>query len=312
MSGAYKTLKKSDVQVLPYYANKSWIATATSYNSLGIKIFVGQNLSSSDYFKPTSDTITTDSASGETEYRRLVYEEIKQLYYSNYLSASYRTLSSSFDNFEQTTICTPIEAINSNSYQNYYNSAIKYFPTASDSIIRVISIPKNIIGSKIIPGTFQLTGSGYNILDDKEGNLFDNSSTKTLVGNIIYPHGLAIITNPNYLITLPTASSDSFSVQSGQKSGSFWMSFKGEYIIFENQIHCHISEDEFNYTLNPSITTDFSGSLVGFATGSVFNPYVTTIGLYNQSNELLAVGKLSSPIFIPRNSDITFKIQFDL
>lgn len=313
MSGAYKTLKKSDVQVLPYHANKSWTANTSSYSSLGIKIFVGQNLSSSGIFMSSSDSLTTDSASGETKYRRLVYEGIKQLYYSNYLSSSYQTLSSSFNNFDQTTIYTQIDSITlSSSYQNYYNSTIKYFPTASNSIIRVISIPKNIIGSKIIPGTFQLTGSGYNISDDKEGNLFDNFSTKTLVGNIIYPHGLAVITNPNYLITLPTASGDSFSVQSGQKSGSFFLGFKGEYIIYENEIHCHINEDEYNYTLNPSISTDFSGSLRGFATSSVFNPYVTTIGLYNESNELLAVGKLSQPVFIPRNNDITFKIHLDL
>jgi hypothetical protein len=47
---------------------------------------------------------------------------------------------------------------------------------------------------------------------------------------------------------------------------------------------------------NPTITTDTSGSLRDFATGSYFKPYITTIGLYNDNNELLLVGKFAQPI----------------
>jgi len=223
MSGAFKTLKASDVQTLPYAANKLWQVTTASYSTLGIKIFVGQNITSSVFYS-SSDAKTTDSALGATQYRRLVYNSIKQLYYSNYLSSSYQLYSSSADNFEQTTINYQKTLYPLGVYQQWYNGAIKFFPTASDSIIRVLSIPQDIFGSKIVPGTFNITSSGYNINDDKEGNLFDNN--QTLVGNIIYPHGLAIITNPNYMILFPTASNDNITVASGQKSGSFTLSFK--------------------------------------------------------------------------------------
>jgi len=306
MSGAYKTLKKSDVQIFAYPANKLWTANTSSYSSLGIKIFVGQNVPG-DFISAT-DPITSDSASGDTEYRRQIYNVIKQLYYSNFLSASYQVNSSSFDNCEQSTIVSQITAINSSSYQTYYNSTVRFFPTGSNSIIRILAIPQDIFGSKIVPGTFNITSSGYNITDDKEGNLFDGQA---LVGNIIYPHGFAIITNPSYSLIFPTASSDSFTPSVVQKSGSFNLSFKGEHIIFENEIRCSIGEDEYNYTLNPSISSDNSGSLRGFATGSYFNPYVTTVGLYNEKQELLAVGKLGQAMQIPRNSDATFVIRWD-
>lgn len=305
MNGTFKTLQSPDIQVLPYKANKFWNVTPSSYNSYGIRFWVGQNITGTFY--SSSERRTTDSASGETQYRRLVYNSVKQLYYSNHLSASYQTLTSSAENFEQTTIAYQ------NGYNQYYNGSLKFFPTSSNSIIRVLSIPQNIFGSKIIPGTFNLSSSEYNISDDKEGNLFDNKSGQVLVGNIIYPHGLAIITNPSYSLVFPTSSLDNItsSYVQGSVSGSFNLSFKGEHIIYENQIRCNITEDEYNYTLNPSISSDGSGSLYGYSTSSYFNPYVTTVGLYNNSGELLVVTKLSKPIQIPRNSDFNIIVRYD-
>ncbi len=48
-----------------------------------------------------------------------------------------------------------------------------------------------------------------------------------------------------------------------------------------------------------------------FCTGSYFSPYVTTVGLYNQSNELVVVGKLARPLPISLSTDMTFMINFD-
>jgi hypothetical protein len=48
-----------------------------------------------------------------------------------------------------------------------------------------------------------------------------------------------------------------------------------------------------------------------FVTGSEFSPYVTTIGLYNGSNELVVVGKLPRPLPISLQTDTTYMINFD-
>lgn len=310
MSGAYKTLNKSDVQTLPYIANKLWSLTQFTYNSIGVRAFVGQNITSSFY--SSSALLTTDSASGEVKYKGLLYNTVRQLYYNNYLSSSIFNNTSSFENFEQTTILSKVTSGSlSTSYNYEYNGPIKSFPTSSNSIIRVLSIPKNIFGSKLVPGTIQISGSDYNIVDDKEGNLLDISSSIVPVGNVIYSHGLVVLTNPSYSVIFPTASSDSFTLTPGQKSTGFNMVFKGEHIIYENEIKCHLSEDEFNYTLNPSISSDGSGSLYGYSTGSIFNPYVTTVGLYSEAGVLLAVGKMSKPVPIPRNSDLTLVVRYD-
>ena len=72
-----------------------------------------------------------------------------------------------------------------------------------------------------------------------------------------------------------------------------------------------ISDNELNISQTPSLTTDSSGSLRPFATGSKFRSYVTTIGLYNEANELLMVGKLGQPIPMSNNTDTTFIIRYD-
>ena len=89
------------------------------------------------------------------------------------------------------------------------------------------------------------------------------------------------------------------------------LSFKNKYTVYENEIICTVGENEFNMTQNPTITTDDSGSLRDFATGSIFKPYVTTVGLYNDNNELLLVGKFAQPLPMSDITDTTFVVRYD-
>jgi hypothetical protein len=107
---------------------------------------------------------------------------------------------------------------------------------------------------------------------------------------------------------------------------SFNFSFQNEVIIYEQNVICHVKDNEFNASYNPTLLQDnlFSGSnfysqslstplpeLKYFATASYFEPYVTTIGLYNEQNDLLAVAKFAQPIPISQNTDMTFVVKYD-
>jgi len=102
-------------------------------------------------------------------------------------------------------------------------------------------------------------------------------------------------------------------------SGPFQLSFKNEHIIYENEVRCIIKESEFNLSYNPTLVSGSyeSGSLKYFATGSIlpsgsyFTPYVTTLGLYNDNNELLAVAKFSKPMLISPYTDMIFVVKYD-
>ena len=88
-------------------------------------------------------------------------------------------------------------------------------------------------------------------------------------------------------------------------------SFSSSYEIFETQYKCTIGADEFNYSSNPSIISGSEGQMYDFATGSYFAPYVTTVGLYDESYNLIAVGKLAKPLPTSRTTDTTILINFD-
>jgi hypothetical protein len=88
-------------------------------------------------------------------------------------------------------------------------------------------------------------------------------------------------------------------------------SFSSSYTLYETQYKCTIGADEFNYSNNPSIISGSEGELYDFATGSFFAPYVTTVGLYDNSYNLLAVGKLAKPLPTSRTTDTTILINFD-
>jgi len=96
-------------------------------------------------------------------------------------------------------------------------------------------------------------------------------------------------------------------------TGSFKLTFQNEHIIYENEVSCTVRESEYNLSYNPTLVTGSyaSGSLRDFTTGSTFVPYVTTIGLYNDDNELLAVAKLAKPMIVSQNTDMTFIVKYD-
>jgi hypothetical protein len=96
-------------------------------------------------------------------------------------------------------------------------------------------------------------------------------------------------------------------------SGPFTVSFKNEHIIYEHEVRCLVKENDYNLSYNPSLVTGSytGGSLRNFATGSDFYTYATSLGLYNDNNELLAVAKFGKPMLISPDTDMTFVVKYD-
>jgi hypothetical protein len=102
-------------------------------------------------------------------------------------------------------------------------------------------------------------------------------------------------------------------MSSFSSTGSFNLFFVNEHIVYEKMIKCTVKDYEFNMSYNPTLR--MSGSLENlksFVTGSEFHPYVTTLGLYNDSNDLVAVAKFAQPIPVSQDTDTTYLIRFDL
>jgi hypothetical protein len=85
------------------------------------------------------------------------------------------------------------------------------------------------------------------------------------------------------------------------------------YRIYENQYKCTVRENEFNFSQNPTLISGSSnnGTIYDFATGSYFDPFVTTVGLYNNNYDLLAVAKLAQPLPLSAITDMNILVNLD-
>lgn len=90
--------------------------------------------------------------------------------------------------------------------------------------------------------------------------------------------------------------------------------FKSTQTIYEHKVIATINPYEFNSSINPSA---FGTSITGSAlvkdemlSGSL-SPYITTIGLYNDKLQLVAVAKLPRPIKRLAKTQQSFVVRFD-
>jgi len=119
------------------------------------------------------------------------------------------------------------------------------------------------------------------------------------------------------------------------------LEFNSSITIYESQYKCTIRENEFNFSSNPTLApgsgiifqggydyidydsiyasdvyenqnNTYSGELYGFVTSSYFSPYVTTVGMYNNKKELLAVAKLAQPLPLSPTTDTSIIINLDI
>ena len=291
----FKKFTSNDIIVTPFTVNKSfsYAGNAPTNNDEGAFRVDGRKK-----IYPTDGTGTIGTGS-----LALVYNSIKQLYYTNYLSSSNGQVSEAV-----TASFNPDGTIsglfNSTNYDNYIqsNGEKRYISTASGDYISILSIPTKQFGEYIKPGSF----IANNIKDNGQGNIVDNSDV--IKGNIIYEAGLVI-----------------FGGNVGGSGGTNTFqdaSWESTITLYETQYKCTIRSNELNYSLNPSL---LSSSLRGqnkilesgsaqyedFVTGSDFSPYVTSIGLYDDEQNLLAVAKLSQPLKTSQTTDTTILINLD-
>ena len=252
MSFSYKTLSSNDITLTSYIANKQWEVTNSTLSQNGVTIYIGENLpiSRTYPFDPINDLQTSND-----EYRRLVFDSIKHLFFENYTSGSLTGEffhSSSYFNYEQNTLASgsgvsTFRRITTTTGSNtpvWYDTNDNYdtdavFDADRGGKVVIVSIDQNVYGSGLNPNSVYISGSGYYLRDDGEGNLYNwrnegnyakysgaiydkdvylelvgSGLQLEYVGNVFYSHGLIVITDDDYLCVFgapPSAVNDYFS-----------------------------------------------------------------------------------------------------
>jgi hypothetical protein len=313
--GAFKQFLSTDVIVSPLVVNKSFSfeGTASLINN-GVVALIGRNYDKSSSFFYASSSVINPAITSSISQGGL-YNSIKQLYYTNYIpnpisgspyitnylnqvveDDSLTDVYSRFYNYEQTSLFQT----NSVSYTSNYGFS-RYF----NDYPYVISIPRDLFGDYINPNTFYLRleeldpGNFITVTDNGEGILVSGSQ---VVGIINYNHGTVVFI-PNYGINIDEALF---------QTNNITCSFQSSRTIYETQYKCTIRPEEFNFSLNPSlISGSTEGTVYNFVTSSYFSPYVTTVGFYNEAQELLMVAKLGQPLPTSRTTDTTILVNID-
>jgi hypothetical protein len=328
VGGTFQVVYSGSVSPNPVEFNtRSFLIDSSSspggFASSGIDRLLGKNI--------TGSLINLGPTTGQigTQYQSLVFHSAKHLYYSNFLTSSYgdsvnRQYIIPGENEAGNVL---VGAVHNPNFENYPQTSLtfpKIFPTGSDDIIGVISVPRKLFGEQILPESFKLTSGSITLYDDGEGNILDPQGD--LVGNIIYSHGLVVLSVDSGSIGSTSVydssiydsgvygDDDGTSVLNFITSPAVTCSFSSSLTLFETQYKCTIAENEFNLSLNPSLSQIVNDDIIiyDYTTGSFFSPYITTVGLYNEAQELLAVGKLAQPVPTSTLTDMHIIINFDM
>jgi hypothetical protein len=93
-------------------------------------------------------------------------------------------------------------------------------------------------------------------------------------------------------------------------AGAQYFQLNSEESVSSDYIFVRVGNSEFNYTTNPSM---ISGSGEFVYSSFLNNPqtFITTVGLYNDNNELLAVAKTSQPLPKDFTKEALFRVKLD-
>ena len=344
---AYKQLNRQDVFITDYQAQKSWLASGSSLTTYGIETLRGFSGSTPGYPYPQDLR--------NSRYEKLVFDSTHHLYYS--------LTSGSISGTNGDMFYTGSHDV------SFQSSLMLSHSRKETSEVAVISVPRDVYGTKIVPKSFiaqpifevsdrynidgyvrepqtgvneyaeninqwynssvidtadylenegnyidessseyAVTSSGFQrpeIIDDGQGRLIISggeasyTNSERQVGDIIYNQGNAVITDPDVARYYSTY-------------GRLNVQWKSNLPIYTYNVHCTVKESECNFTLNPSAITGSSATIKNNISGVDFRPYITSIGLYNEANELIAVAKTNRPVPRAKNVDTTFVVKFDI
>ena len=212
----------------------------------------------------------------------------------------------------------------------------------------VLSIERARYKQSLFPGSLnlQLSGSGgiINLTDDSQDNPVNtfigssrvyqlisgsngtagSSPTSGYVAGsgsygLVFPDLGTIILNP-YAISQsinvsPSRSFNSNGLNNGRLfnaiSGAASFALNSEETITSDYVFVRARNSEFNYSENPSFISGSTGEVIYDNFINAPQTYITTVGMYNDSNELLAVAKMSRPLLKDFTKEALVRVKLD-
>ena len=210
-----------------------------------------------------------------------------------------------------------------------------------------LSIERSRYKEKLFPSTFnlQLTGPGgtiqltndsrstqtstfigstrvYQVISGSNGMPYNTSGYIPGSGSfgLFFPEIRTILLNPDALSEAVAISTlRSSGLTNGLNNQNFYkrieagggFTLNAEETITSDYVFIRARNSEFNYSTNPSYISGSTGELI--YSEFINNPqvYLTTVGMYNDANECVAVAKLSKPLLKDFTKEALVRVKLD-
>ena len=170
--------------------------------------------------------------------------------------------------------------------------------------------------------TFLGSNRAYQLVSGSNGSKFGQSGYVAASGSygLFLPDIGTILLNPSALsqfagvtatttANLANGTNQKTLVNAIINGGSFQLN--AQETVTSDYIFIRSRNSEFNYSTNPSYISGSTGEII--FSSFINNPqsYITTVGMYNDSNELVAVAKLSRPLLKDFTKESLIRVKLD-
>lgn len=243
-----------------------------------------------------------------------------RIVYGQYRNLVYGTEDTNFSFDNGTTTAQQIYALNIS--RDRYKQAL--LPGSFNLSLRSGSAVIQLTDDSNTTSLTRFVGENrvFYIISGSNGNYCTSCSSGSIYGMMLPDLGVIILDASGSLTPYVSASSLGtssasnnqtrlfLSISSSAAAGGTGFQLQSSEVVSSRYFFTRVKNSEFNYTTNPSII-DNNGNLL--FTTLINNPqtFITTVGMYNDNNELLAVAKLSKPLTKDFTKEALIRIKLD-
>ena len=170
--------------------------------------------------------------------------------------------------------------------------------------------------------TFLECGRVYQLISGSDGTSYDGGtgySTNQGSYGLFLPDIATIVLNPLAISSSIEvevsrsydAAGENISKIFNAISGAASFEVNSEETLSSDYVFVRARNSEFNYSENPSYISGSTGDVLFNSLINSPQSYMTTVGLYNDTNELLAVAKLSKPLLKDFTKETLLRVKLD-
>ena len=210
--------------------------------------------------------------------------------------------------------------------------------TEPDDIV-VINIARSRYRQKIDPGNWTLRlDTNFSITDDsgasdnyeigaagrifnvRSGSAGELDTSDTTVYGLFYPDAGIIVLNAPAIDSPKTTWVRHLAVSSQYSNAILlydviktqdYFAARSEEKVNSTHYFVRVTNKQFNYSNNPTYVTGSLGQFLHPTMQNNPSVYITTVGMYDNLNRLVAVAKLSQPLLKSFNREVLIKVKLD-